>query len=310
MAAIMTPGAFQRLLTPIVTEVADAQFTQRVGECDKFIKNKKGQPYEFHNASVMYGFGNAPIKNPGESIAYDQAGLFYSINFYYQTRALAFALTQEMIDDGKANVDLMRTLAEQLVMSLHETIERDKANMLNLGFNPAIIQNGGDQQPLFSVNHPGISTPNQANTFIGATLSQASLEQMMILIRKTTDPRGKYIELKPQTLIVAPDNQFQADVLLNSILRSDVSTNAINPLNQYMDGYQVVSRLTSPVAWFCSTGNYRGDGLTLFHRGAAVPSSPTGKEGDFDTDTLRCKIDYRYVLGYGEWRSMFGNPGV
>jgi len=285
-------------------------FEQRVGELDETIKREEGQPYEFHNASVMYGFSNAPIKNPGEAIAYDQAGLLYQINYYYQTRGLAFALTEEMIADGRANVDLMTKLSKQLVMSLRETIEKDKANVFNLGFNPNVVQNGGDGQPLFSVNHPAMGVPNQANTFTAAALSQTSLEQMLILIRKMKDPRGKYIELKPGWLLVPPDLQFQADVLLNSILRSDVSTNAKNPVNDYMKGYKVVSRFLSTTAWFISTYNFQGDGVVMFDRGAAVPSSPTGEEGDFDTGTVRVKIDYRYVLGWGEWRSETGNPGM
>ena len=63
-----------------------------------------------------------------------------------------------------------------------------------------------------------------------AALSQTSLEQMLIQIRKAVDNNGKRIRLQGRKLVVSPDNVFQAEVLLKSVLRAGTANNDINPI--------------------------------------------------------------------------------
>lgn len=311
MAVLMNSGSLQRLVTPIITQTVKSLYEQRTNETIGLIDEREGQPFEFHNITLLYGFANAPLKNPGEAISYDQGGVLYNINVYYQTRGLAFAVTEEMVEDGKANIDVITTFSRHLTQSMVETQEKDKANMINFGFNPNFIQNGGDGVPLFSSNHIGVGPNNNQSNILAtpAVLSQTSMEQLLIQIRKARDPRGKYIGLKPEWLFVPPELQFQARVLLESVLRSDTANNSINSVNGFLKGYKVISRLTSPYAYVISTTGFQGDGLVLYHRGAPRPSA-IAREGDFDTASLRFKTTMRYGQGWADWRAVFGSTGI
>ena len=76
---------------------------------------------------------------------------------------------------------------------------------------------------------------------------------MLIQIRQAVDNNGKKIRLVPKQIVVAPGNIFQAEVLLKSVLRAGTADNDINPVKSIgllADGAAVMSRLTSPTAWW------------------------------------------------------------
>lgn len=305
----MSTANLQKLVTPIVTDVLDGKYQQRTDEWKSFMKEITGMPYDFHQLSVMSGFGNAVLKNPGQTTSYDQAQFLYTVQMYYQTYALAFALTKEMIDDSKVNVDTIKLFSEQLVMSLLENREIITANVLNTGFNPLVTQGGGgDGQPLFSANHPSAGgAPNRSNILLTpAVLSQTSLEQMLINISQAKDAKGKFIRLTPEYLIIPPALAFQARTILGSELRSDTANNSINALKGHIKDYRVVTRLTSPSAYFMTTQGYNDLGVVLVRREAPA----TAKEGDFDTDSLRFKIRERFSVGWGDFNAMWGTTGI
>lgn len=310
MAVLMTAQTLQRTVTPIVTKIIEGIYEQTKDEWRNFMKEEKGMEYEFHNLTVMYGFGQAPLRNPGEATAYDTAGVMYNINIYYNVYSLAFAMTKQMIADSKMNLQAIKLFSRHLAQSLIETKELNCANILNFGFNPNFAQaGGGDGQPLFSANHPSAAgTPARSNILATpALLSQTSLEQMAINISKQKDARGKFIKLKPKALIVPPEQRFQAQALLESVLRADSANNTVNVMNGYFDdGHKVVTRLTSPTAWFVTNEGFSGDGVLLLTR--EMPH--VAQEGDFDTDSLRIKTQERYGLGWGDFLCMAGTTGV
>ena len=140
-----------------------------------------------------------------------------------------------------------------------------------------------------------------------ANLSQTSLEQMLIQIRQAVDNNGKKIRLVPRQLVVAPGNVFQAEVLLKSVLRAGNANNDINPIKSIGlldEGAAVISRLTSATAWWVQTDAPEGMKLLMRRRLEKT------MEGDFETDTMRYKATERYDVGFTDWRSMYGTPGV
>jgi len=140
-----------------------------------------------------------------------------------------------------------------------------------------------------------------------ANLSQTSLEQMLIQIRQAVDNNGKKIRLVPRQLVVAPGNVFQAEVLLKSVLRSGNANNDINPVKSIGlldEGAAVISRLTSPTAWWVQTDAPEGMKLMMRRRLEKT------MEGDFETDTMRYKATERYDVGFTDPRAMYGTPGV
>ena len=74
----------------------------------------------------------------------------------------------------------------------------------------------------------GASYSNQLST--AASLSQTSVEQMLIQIRSAVDNNGKRIRLKAEQLVVPPALEFQSEVILKSVLRSGTADNDLNPI--------------------------------------------------------------------------------
>jgi hypothetical protein len=130
---------------------------------------------------------------------------------------------------------------------------------------------------------------------------------MLIQIRQAVDNNGKKIRLVPRQLIVAPGNIFQAEVLLKSVLRTGNANNDINPVKSIGlldEGAAVLSRLTSPTAWWVQTDAPEGFKLLMRRRLEKT------MEGDFETDSMRYKATERYDVGFTDPRCAYGTAGV
>jgi hypothetical protein len=251
---------------------------------------------------VLYGFGAAPILPDGTPVTYDEGGQLFVQRYQYNVYGLAFALTKVLVEDGD-HIRVGSSYSKHLAQSMDETLETVTANHLNRAFTAGF--NGGDGVPLNSASHPVIGGV-QSNLLTSAALSQTSLEQALIQVRQAQDARWKKIRLTPKQLIVAPANMLQAEVLLKSVLRTGTTNNDINPVkttNSLSDAV-VISRLTSPNAWWVQTD--ARDGLKVLWRRRIEK----GMEGDFETDSMRYKSTMRFGSGWTEWRGVFGNQGT
>ena len=196
--------------------------------------------------------------------------------------------------------------ARHLAQSLIETKETLAANVLNNAFTGGATA-GGDGVSLISNAHPIVNGTFSNQLATSANLSQTSLEQMLIQIRQAVDNNGKKIRLVPRQLIVAPGNIFQAEVLLKSVLRTGNANNDINPVKSIGlldEGAAVLSRLTSPTAWWVQTDAPEGFKLLMRRRLEKT------MEGDFETDSMRYKATERYDVGFTDPRCAYGTPGV
>ena len=180
------------------------------------------------------------------------------------------------------------------------------AAILNNGFNAAYT--GGDNQPLFSANHPLVSGGTNSN--IPSTpvdLSESALENAVIQISLWTDERGLLIAAKPKKLIIPPQLQFVATRLLVTELRvgtTDNDVNAIKNNGSIPEGYTINHWLTDPNAWFLTTDV--PNGMKHFVR---TPLA-TSMDGDFDTGNVRYKARERYSFGYSDPLGMYGSAGA
>jgi hypothetical protein len=213
-------------------------------------------------------------------------------------------LTKVLVEDGD-HIRIGQVYAKHLAQSLIETKETLSANVLNRAFNAAYA--GGDGVALNSTAHPIVTGTVSNLLTTSANLSQTSLEQMLIQIRQAVDNNNKKIRLVPRQLVVAPGNVFQSEVLLKSVLRAGTANNDINPVKSIGlldEGATVMSRLTNANAWWVQTD--APEGMKLLMRRALEKTM----EGDFETDSMRYKATERYDVGFTDWRSMYGTPGV
>jgi hypothetical protein len=238
----------------------------------------------FEEEVMIVGFGNASVKGEGEGVAFDQASEGFTSRYSHETIALAFALTEEAVEDN-----------------LYKA-----AAVLNNAFDTSIT--GGDGKALVATDHPlggGGSASNRPSTY--ADLNETSLEDALINVSTLVDDRNLTIALQAQKLIIPPALQFVADRLLQSNGRpgsSDNDVNAMKNMGMIPQGYVVNHYLTDTDAWFLKTDC--PDGFKHFQRS---PMS-TSLEGDFDTGNMRYKARERYSFGYSNWRAVFASQGI
>jgi len=259
----------------------------------------------FEEEVLIVGFGNAPVKPEGEGVSFDNASDGYTARYSHETIALAFALTEEAIEDNLYD-RLGARYTKALARSMAHTKQVKAANVLNNAFDSSFP--GGDGVELCSTLHPltgGGTFANEPST--DADLNETSLEDAIISISTFVDDRGLNIALQPRKLVVPPQLQFVADRLLQSPGRvgtSDNDINAINNMGAIPEGYVVNHFLTDVDAFFVLSDV--PDGFKHYER---TPLS-TSMEGDFDTGNVRFKARERYSFGFSNPRCVFGSKGA
>ena len=261
----------------------------------------------FEEEVMLSGFGNANVKAEGQVISYDEAQETYTARYTMETIALAFAITEEAIEDN-----LYDRLASRYTKALARSMSNAKqvkgAVPLNNGLPSVATFKSGDAVSLFSTEHTTVSGTKVSNTLATqADLNETSLEQALIDIAAMTDERGLKIAAKGVKMIVPSANQFNAERLMKSQGRTqtaDNDINAINSMGMIPQGYRVNHFLNDSDSWYIITDV--PNGMKHFER---TPLS-TSMEGDFDTGNVRYKARERYVFGASDYRGIFGCEGA
>ena len=260
----------------------------------------------FEEEVMLSGFANAYVKPEGSAVAYDNAQETFTARYTNETVALAFALTEEAMEDNLYD-RLASRYTKALARSMSNAKQIKAVVPLNQGLPTTDNYDSGDGVSLFTTNHPCIG-PVFSNTLTTqADLNETSLEQAMIDIAALTDERGLKIAAKGVKMIVPSANQFNAERLMKSQGRvgtADNDINAINSMGMIPQGYRVNNFLTDADSWYVITDV--PNGMKMFSR---TPLS-TSMEGDFDTGNVRYKARERYVFGVSDWRGIFGTPGA
>jgi hypothetical protein len=182
--------------------------------------------------------------------------------------------------------------------------------VLNNGFNSSYTMGSDhDGVELFSTAHPaGPYAGNfQNEPTTPADLTEASLEDMLILIAQATDARGLQIQLQGMKLVVPPELMFVASRILDSELRVDTANNDVNAIkhgNYLSQGFVVNHYLTDSDAWFVKTNC--PDGLKCMNR----RSMQFETDNEFDTENAKFKATERYSAGWSDPRGIYGSPGA
>jgi hypothetical protein len=261
----------------------------------------------FEEEVMLTGFAGAAIKQEGAGVQFDQASEAYTSRYTHNTIALAFAITEEAIEDNLYD-RLASRYTRALARSMSQTKQTIAANILNNGFDTSGSYNGGDGVSLLNASHPLANGSTFSNILAtAADLNETSLEQSLIDIAGFVDERGLKIALQGRKLIIPKELQFTAERVLRSPLRTSTSDNDINAmLNMGMipEGYRINHFLTDTDAFFIITD--APNGLKNFVRSPIK----TAIEGDFDTGNVRFKARERYSFGWSDPRGIFGTPGA
>ena len=236
----------------------------------------------FEEEVMLSGFGSAPVKEEGAGVTFDQATESFTARYTHETIAMAFAITEEAIEDNLYD-RLAARYTRALARSMANTKQVKAANVLNNAFNSSFA--GGDGKELCATDHPlanGGTFSNELAT--AADLSETSLEQSLIDIAAFVDERGLKIAMQGVKLIIPKELQFTAERILRSPQRvgtADNDINAMASMGMIPQGYRVNHYLTDTDAFFIMTD--APNGMKQFVRAPIK----TAIEGDFDTGNVR-----------------------
>ena len=262
----------------------------------------------FEEEVLFTGFGTAPTKGEGAAVTYDDAQESYTARYTNETVALAFAVTEEAMEDNLYDT-FAKLRARGLARAMANTKQVKAANLFNNGFSDTI----GDGAAFFSASHPTISAGSQSNLIAASDLSEATLETALTNVQKIEDDRGILIGASSVSLHVPVDSWAIADRVLASPGSTQVSAAAANPntnainatrhMGMLPDGFYVNRRFTDTTSWWIKTDVPNGTKMIV-----RTPLQ-TKMEPDFDTGNLRFKARERYSFGVSDWRGWFGSQG-
>lgn len=318
--AIQMRGATPKQLVPGLMGI--------LGQSYKAVDDENQKLFETQTSNRAYeeevmtsGFGLASIKPEGGNVAYDSNEELWTARYTHETVALGFIITEEAAEDNLYE-NYARQASKGLGRSMAETKQIKGAAILNNAFNSSYA--GGDGVSLCGT-HPtkAASTSNS----VSQDISEASLEASVIAVNKWTDDRGLLINVKPQSLHIPVDSQFDVERILKSTLRPTAlvvtsagavttggsansvgiaNSNEVNALNNmgYFNNINVHRRFTDSDCWFIKTDVT--DGLKQFVRRKARVET----DGDFQTGNSMVKMSERYTFGWSDWRQIYGSQGA
>ena len=260
----------------------------------------------FEEEVMLSGFAQAAVKPEGSAVTFDNAQETYTARYTMETVALAFAITEEAIEDN---------LYDRLASRYTKALARSMANTKQIKAVDPLIQglpttdnfDSGDGVSLFNTAHPTIAGTVSNTLAVQADLNETSLEQSLIDIAAFTDERGLKVAARGVRMIVPSELQFTAERLMKSQGRTSTADNDINAIasmGMIPQGYRVNNFLTDTDAFYIITDV--PNGMKYFERSPIK----TAMEGDFDTGNVRYKARERYSFGVSDPRGIFGVEGA
>ena len=260
----------------------------------------------FEEEVMLSGFAQAQVKPEGSGVTFDNAQETYTARYTHETVALAFAITEEAIEDNLYD-RLASRYTKALARSMANTKQVKAVNPLINGLPTTDGYDSGDGVSLFNTSHPTIAGTVKNTLTTQADLNETSLEQCLIDIAAMTDERGLKIAARGVKMIIPSELQFTAERLMKSQGRvgtADNDINAIVSMGMIPQGYRVNNFLTDTDAFYIITDV--PNGMKYFERSPIK----TAMEGDFDTGNVRYKARERYSFGVSDFRGIFGVEGA
>ena len=260
----------------------------------------------FEEEVMLSGFANAQVKGEGSGVSFDEAQETFTARYTHETVALAFAITEEAIEDNLYD-RLASRYTKALARSMSNAKQVKSVEPLINGLPTTDNFDSGDGVSLFNTAHPTVAGTFANTLATQADLNETSLEQSLIDIAAMTDERGLRIAARGVKMIIPSELQFTAERLMKSQGRTgtaDNDVNAIVSMGMIPQGYRVNNYLTDSDAFYILTDV--PNGMKMFNRAPLT----TAMEGDFDTGNVRYKARERYSFGVSDPRGIFGVEGA
>ena len=279
---------------------------KRYDQEHKEIYAEESSDRAFEEEVMLSGFANADVKGEGQGVSYDEAQETFTARYTMETIALAFAITEEAMEDNLYD-RLSSRYTKALARSMANAKQVKAVVPLNNGLPGVATFKTGDGVSLINGSHPTIAGTFSNTLSTAADLNETSLEQSLIDIAAFTDERGLKIAARGMKMVLHSNQQFTAERLMKSPGRvgtADNDINAIKNMGMLPQGFVVNHYLSDTDAFYIITDV--PNGMKYFNRAPLK----TSMEGDFDTGNVRYKARERYVFGCSDPRGIYASPGA
>jgi len=257
----------------------------------------------YEDRQRVAGLGRVALKPEGTPVAFDDPVIGTRIRTVHDTFALGWRRTMEMGQDDLFHV--MDRMTEELADSVLDKQERIAWGLLDDGF-AGTTYTGLDGLALFSTAHTNLKLGGTQSNMLSpaVALGTTGIEAMRTLAKTTTNEEGRYIDLKYSTLVIHPNLEWQAQVLLDTEYEVDSSNNNINTVNRARSGLSIldVPYLTSETAWSIHAPKSQHS-LTINNR----MSPEFDSAGDPDTKDQKFYACFRESAMFSGWRGHWGS---
>ncbi len=306
MSSTITRGSIPRLLQDGVKNVFGNNY-KMLDPIHAKLYEVIGSKKAYELAVQLEGFGLASVKDEADDITFDTRAQGFSPKYVHVTWGKGFIMSREAIRDELYGQ--LTSGAKALGRSMAITKEINSAKLFNTAFATTSAMPGGDGIAMVSTAHlNGPSGGTYSNRLpIDADFSEASLEDMLKIIARSTDPRGLPLALQANMLVGHSDQMFEFQRVLKSDGQNDTANNALNAVKSLNSVKGIIASpyLNADVdAWFLTTDC--PDGLKMYQR----------EDVTFDQDLTFASRNSRflafesYVFGYDDARCVAGSAGA
>lgn len=244
--------------------------------------------------------------NETDNVDYQKIGQGLLRTYTHKEFTSGFAIGKRLYEDEMYNI--INKMPEDLARAGRTKVETDAASVFNNAFTysstTGAVNNNYDGKALIAADHPyeGGLSGSQSNLVTG-DLSDTSLKAAITLMRKINDNGGKKVMFMPDTLVVAPENEWLAIELTKSALKAGTADNDINSLAGRLK-VVVYDYLTDSDAFFVMDSKRHG--LNFYWR----IQPEFAKSKDSDNFVAKYNGRMRYTYGVSDWRGIVGSAGV
>lgn len=298
----MARAGFSYLIAPGFRKIVFEAYKERPIE-GAIITNDNTSKRAYEEDFPIAGFGTLQSKPEGGNVAYQDAIQGAKKRYTWTTYGLAYRITLEMYED-----DLYGVMGGRMSKALGRSARNNEEIIRHAPFNSAFdtTVNGFESGvSLCSTSHVtlrGLTIANRPtnDTDFGLIPLQAAIEAFSTL----TDESGIPALFIPRRVIYSPTDHWIVNAVLKSQFLPGTNQNDINQVNNEGLVPHQSHYLTGTLGpWFVQGDQHD---VNYFDRRPFVFSN----FDDFDTGDAKFKGTRRNGSGFGDWRGMYGSPGV
>lgn len=305
----MIAAQWAELLTPQLTEAFFVGFTDggRRSSMIPQIYNVQNseRAYEEHLGVGQFGSGGWNFEASGR-VQYDDRNKGYLTRITHAEFAKGFIVARKLVDDNLTQIPMND--ATELGDAAFRKREKSAANLFNNAFTGSGTDEDGfaiamaDGKALCDDAHPFSPADSTSQDNKGTSaLTKDNVATTRRLMMAFVDDRGDKLNVMPDRLLVPPELEDDALVIVRSALDPTSANNAINPQSGRFS-VETWHYLTDANNWFMIDSGRRGRDLLWYER---IPVE-FDKEADFDTIQAKFRAYMRYSRGARDYRWIYG----